>query len=197
MKNELPRTGRHPRSQMGQGILGVVLFGVQIPFILCYFVHMSSNKKDDTTRSVENEILKDRKFSMSEAIGRAGAGNLKGASPVPLSKQALMDLQDLIEDRLVDSEGSLSGTLVQRLKANLPLLDKHRDQPVEALRELLQNLLASQSALDTLVRDTDSRWGRDYQERPRFNIPGRPDAPDDPYTPDSVRLSLQNLLKLI
>ena len=47
---------------------------------------MKSNKKDDTTGSVENEILKERKFSLSEAIGRAGAGNLKGASPIPLTR---------------------------------------------------------------------------------------------------------------
>lgn len=158
---------------------------------------MSSNKKDDTTRSLENEILKDRKFSMSEAIGRANAGNLKGASPVPLSKQALMDLESIIENRIVDPEGSLAGTLVQRLKRNLPLVDKHRDHPVDALKELVQNILSSESALNTLVRDTDARWGRDYQERPMFNVPGKPDAPDDPYTPTSVRATLAKLLDQI
>jgi len=158
---------------------------------------MSSNKKDDTTRSTEDEIRKDRKFSMAEAIGRAGAGNLKGASPVPRSHQALMDLEAILDARLIDSEGSLRGTLVQRLGQNLPLLDKHRDQPAEALRELLTGLLSSESALLTLVRNTDSRWGRDYQERPYFNKPGQPADPDDPYTPESVRQTLQNLLDQI
>lgn len=155
---------------------------------------MSSNKKDDTTRSTEEEIRKDRKFSMAEAIGRAGAGNLKGASPIPLSRQALMDLQSLLDTRLVDPEGSLRKILQQRLSENLPLLDKYRSAPAEALREMLEKLLTSESALLTLVRDTDTRWGRDYQERPRFNIPGKPDAPDDPYTPASVRAALQGLL---
>lgn len=155
---------------------------------------MSSDKKDDTTRSEENEILKDRKFSMAEAIGRAGAGILKGASPIPLTKQALMDLQSILESRLQDPDGSLMETLVLRLSQDLPLLDKHRDHPVEALRELLNKLLSSESALLTLVRDTDARWGRDYQERPRFNFPGKPDAADDPYTPESVRETLEKLL---
>ncbi len=158
---------------------------------------MKSNKKDDTTGSVENEILKERKFSLSEAIGRAGAGNLKGASPIPLTRQALMDLQTLIDVHLEDPDGSLNATLSQRLSQNLPLLDKHREHPVGALKEMLQSLLDSQSALNTLVRDTDARWGRDYQERPRFNIPGKPDAPDDPYTPAGVRIVLENLLSRI
>ena len=88
---------------------------------------MKSNKKDDTTGSVENEILKERKFSLSEAIGRAGAGNLKGASPIPLTRQALMDLQTLIDVHLEDPDGSLNATLSQRLSQNLP--KKRHSQP--------------------------------------------------------------------
>jgi hypothetical protein len=155
---------------------------------------MGSDKKNDTTRSTENEIRKGRKFSVAEAIGRAGAGTLKGASPVPRSQQALMDLGVMLETRLHDPDGSLRATLISRLGHNLPLLDKHRDHPVAALREMLEKLLSSESALQTLVRDTDARWGRDYQERPRFNKPGQPDAPDDPYTPTGVRAALQELL---
>ena len=155
---------------------------------------MGSDKKNDTTRSTENEIRKGRKFSVAEAIGRAGAGTLKGASPVPRSHQALMDLGLMLEARLHDPDGSLRTTLISRLGHNLPLLDKHRDHPAQALREMLENLLSSESALQTLVRDADARWGRDYQERPRFNKPGQPDAPDDPYTPTSVRAALQELL---
>jgi hypothetical protein len=155
---------------------------------------MSSDKKDNTTRSVENEIRKDRKFSLSDAIGRAGGGNLKGASPIPRSRQALMDLENLLSNGLYDPAGSLVGTLVARLNDNLPLLDKHLDAPVGALREMLSAVLSSDSQLQALVRDTDARWGRDYQEKPRFNRPGQPDAPDDPYTPDSVREALGNFL---
>lgn len=158
---------------------------------------MSSKKKNDTTRSTENEILKDRKFSMAEAIGRAGAGNLKGASPVPKSRQALMDLESILDTRLADPEGSLRSTMISLLGQNLPLLDRHLNQPVEALREFLKDILSSESALHDLVRQTDSRWGRDYQERPMFNKPDQPDAPDDPYTWSSVRATLQDLLDQI
>ncbi len=158
---------------------------------------MGSNKKDDTTRSTENEIRKGRKFSLAEAIGRQGAGTLKGASPVPRSRQALMDLEAILETRLADPDGSLCSTLSSRLGQDLPLLDKHRDNPVGALKELLGNLLSSESALQTLVRDTDARWGRDYQERPLFNKPGQTPAPNDPYTPSGVRTTLEKLLAQI
>ena len=158
---------------------------------------MSSKKKNDTTSDTEKEIQQGRKFSVAEAIGRAGAGTLKGASPVPRSQQALMELKTLLSGRLVDPEGSLRSTLVVRLKQELPLLDKHRDQPAAALRELLEKILSSDSALQTLVRDTDARWGRDYQERPIFNEPDQEDHPDDPYTPKSVRTALENLLDQI
>ncbi len=158
---------------------------------------MSSNKKNDTTKDTEKEIRQSRKFSVADAIGRAGAGTLKGASPVPRSQQALMDLESLLSNKLVDPEGSLRSTLLVRLEQNLPLLDKHLDQPARALSELVNSILKSESALQTLVRETDSRWGRDYQERPMFNRPGLEDNPDDPYTPASVKLALETLLKLI
>ncbi len=158
---------------------------------------MSSNRKNNQLRSTEEEIRKERKFSITEAISRAAAGNLKGASPVPLTRQALMNLETILDTRLIDSDGSLRATLHQRLNSNLPLLDRHRDKPVEALKELLTGLLASESALNNLVRDTDARWGRDYQERPRFNKPGQEPKPDDPYTPNGVRTALQNLLDQI
>ncbi len=143
------------------------------------------------------EIRQSRKFSVADAIGRAGAGTLKGSSPIPRSKQALMELKTLLADRLHDPEGSLGATLVIRLAQDLPLLDKHLDQPAGALRILLENLLSSDSALQTLVRDTDARWGRDYQERPMFNKPGQDDHPDDPYTPKGVKSALEALLDQI
>ena len=158
---------------------------------------MTSNKKNDTTNDTEKEIRQSRKFSVADAIGRAGAGTLKGASPIPRSKQALMELETLLQNKLPDSEGSLRATLLVRLGLNLPLLDQHLDEPAGALRKMLNDILSSQSALQTLVRDTDARWGRDYQERPMFNKPGQEDHPDDPYTPASVRIAIEAMLELI
>ena len=157
----------------------------------------SNNKKNDTTQETEKEIRQSRKFSVAEAIGRAGAGTLKGASPIPRSQQALMDLKSLLQGKLQDPEGSLRATIMVRLEVNLPLLDQHLDRPAGALRHLLEKILSSESALQTLVRDTDARWGRDYQERPMFNKPGQDDEPDDPYTPTSVRTTLEALLTQI
>ncbi len=158
---------------------------------------MASNKKNDTTDDVEKEILQSRKFSVADAIGRAGAGTLKGASPIPRSRQALMELKTLLSARLHDPEGSLRATIMVRLEQELPLLDKHLDNPAGALREWLENLLESDSAMQSLVRAADARWGRDYQERPLFNKPGQENHPDDPYTPEGVKTLLETLLDQI
>lgn len=158
---------------------------------------MAAKKKNDTTKATEKEILSSRKFSVAEAIGRANAGVMKGASPIPRTRQMVMELSELIENRLNDPEGSLAATLSMRLGQQLPLLDRHRDHPLAALQEFLQKFLNSETELNSLVRDTDARWGRDYQEKPRFNIPGQPDAPDDPYTPKGVRQALECLFSTL
>jgi hypothetical protein len=145
---------------------------------------------DDDGAALEAEIRRGRTFSLAEAVGRAAAGSLKGASPVPASRQALLAAEALLEAKLNDPEGSLAGTLLARLADDLPLLDRHRDHPADALAELLDRVLATPAALADFVRETDARWGRDYDERPRFESPGRPAAPDDPYPVDDVRARL-------
>jgi hypothetical protein len=53
----------------------------------------------DTPRSeadaaLEREILKERKFTLAEAIGRlAGPGAMKGESPVPRMRQAEIEIE--------------------------------------------------------------------------------------------------------
>ncbi len=155
---------------------------------------MASQKKDDSTKTTEIEIRKSRRFNLADAIGRAGAGNLKGASPIPRSQQVLMDLEESLAAGLYDPPGSLAAVLMARLKQNLPLIDKHLDDPTGALREMIQQLLRSESLLLALARETDVRWGRDYQERPFFHRPGQPADPEDPYTPTGIRETLQDFL---
>lgn len=148
---------------------------------------------DDGAAALEAESLRGRTFGLAEAVGRAAAGSLKGASPVPVSRQALLAAAALLEAKLDDPEGSLAATLLARLADDLPLLDRHRDRPAGALAELLDRMLATPAALAEFVRETDARWGRDYDERPRFEAPGRPAAVDDPYTVDNVRARLAAL----
>lgn len=144
-------------------------------------------------RSTEQEIRRGRKFSVAEAVGREAGGALKGASPVAAADRLLAEIEELLESRLRDSEGSLARTLMACLKQDTPLLGRHLDDAPGALRELLDRVVGSASQLGQLVRDADARWGRDYGERPHFNRPGQPDHPEDPYTPEGVRDALQQL----
>ncbi len=156
---------------------------------------MSSNKKPDSDQELEPSPLQGRKFSLSEAIGRAGQGTLKGASPVSPSVQLILGIQDYLEINLPDQEGSLIRTILSQLEANLPLLAEHHGNPQAALRHYLKQVLNSETNLKHLVRDTDARWGRDYYEQPFFEKPGQPVNPEDPYTNEKVEILLKLLAK--
>ncbi len=148
---------------------------------------------DPGADDAEREALRLRAFDLASAIARAGADNLKGASPVPAARQLVLAVTALLAARLPDSEGSLARVLAARLEDDPPLLDRHRGAPPAALAELLDRALATPTALADLVREVDARWGRDYDERPRFEAADRPPAPDDPYTIESVRALLKAL----
>lgn len=150
---------------------------------------------------VERESLLRHGFDAAAVVGRAGAGSLKGASPVPAARQALLAAGALLEAHLPESEGSLARTLLARL-ADAPALLHHGDRPDSAIAPsalvgVLDRLLAEPALLAEFVREVDARWGRDYDERPHFETPGRPPAPDDPYTLDGVRTLLQELRRAL
>ena len=57
-----------------------------------------------------------------------------------------------------------------------------------------REVLGSEYGLKELVREADVEWGRVFGERPRFETDGCPAAPDDPYTAESVRTALTQLV---
>jgi hypothetical protein len=64
----------------------------------------------------EREICADRKFSLGEAIGRmAGAGALKGESPITRQRQAELMIQDHLCRHLTDPGGVLGGVLLRHV----------------------------------------------------------------------------------
>jgi hypothetical protein len=69
------------------------------------------------------------------------------------------------------------------------------DQPMVVLAGYCQKVLDSDYLLDELVRDADIEWGRVMGERPYFEKENSPCHPADPYTVESVRNSLSDLLK--
>ena len=152
------------------------------------------SKTTDADKELEREIRADRKFSLAEAIGRlAGPGMMKGVSPVPLREQAIVAIDEYIVKNLLDGRGSLSVVLRRFAKDSDLLLDNY-DRPYAALANGLRRILDSDYLLRELVRETDAEWGRTYGERPFFELPGRPAHPGDPYTIESVRASLEQLL---
>ena len=153
------------------------------------------NKKKilEKPADTEQEIRRDRKFSLAEAVGREAAGALKGASPVTAARQLLLEIENILATKLDDPEGSLQRTIMARLANDPPLLARHFGNAPAALCEFLDGILVSTLALTTLVRDADARWGRDFTEKPYFNSPDQTSHPEDPYTPQSVGARLQVL----
>ena len=142
---------------------------------------------------LEREIRGERKFSLSEAIGRlAGPGMMKGVSPVAPLQQAVAELQEYIRRHLADSAGFLPDVLLRQV-AESELLLHHFDRPLVALAAFVRQVLDSDYALKELVREADVEWGRVTGERPCFEKEGSPPATGDPYTLESVRTALIQL----
>lgn len=142
------------------------------------------------------EILAGRKFSLGEAIGRMAGGMMKGESPVTLKRQAEATIEDFLRRNLTDAGGVLCGVLLRRFGQSDRLLG-HYDQPLAELANAIQQVLGTEFLLQELVREADVEWGRVFGERPHFERPGRPSDPDDPYTIESVRMALSQLVSKI
>ena len=146
----------------------------------------------DSNEEIAREIRAHRKFSLADAIGQASGGDLmKGGSPVSRKRQAELAVEEYLRRHLVDPGGVLRIVMLRRLGESL--LNADYDQPLAALAEYIPGVLTSEHLLAELVREADAEWGRIQGERPYFQTPDRPPHPDDPYTLDSVRLTLFQL----
>jgi hypothetical protein len=144
---------------------------------------------------LEREIRQGRKFTLEEAIARlAGPGILKGESPIGRLQQAEFEIESWLRTHLLDSGGALGPALNRRVKGSELLLNNF-DTPLVVLASYCQHMLGSDFQLAELVRDADVEWARVMDERPYFERPGSPCHPDDPYTIESVRNSLSDLLR--
>jgi hypothetical protein len=149
-------------------------------------------KRSEADAELEREIRKDRKFSLSEAIGRlAGPGAMKGASPVSRKQQAEAAIETWLRQHL--SKPALE-TVLLRCVSQSELLLNNYDQPLIVLAAYCQKVLGSDRHLKELVRDCDEEWGRVFGERPHFDVEGAAPDPDDPYTAESVRRRLSGLI---
>ena len=147
---------------------------------------------NDKNEGIEREIRMNRKFSLSDAIAQIGGGGfMKGGSPISRKRQAEFEVEEYLRRHLVDSGGVLKRVLLRHLGKDL--FDNKYDHPIGALSDYIPRLLASEQLLAAFVREADAEWGRANDERPYFQEAGHPSDSDDPYTIDSVRLTLLQL----
>jgi len=159
---------------------------------------------DDRTKNpseadgkLEREIREGRKFTLEEAIGRlAGPGMMKGVSPVRRKQQAEAEIESFLDRHLMTPAGALSAVLLRQVKQSDVLLN-HFDQPLVVLTTVVQQVLESEYLLGEFVRESDVEWGRTYGERPIFQKEGCPPLTGDPYTIESVRVTLSKLIEQV
>ncbi len=146
-----------------------------------------------TEKQIEKELRGQTKFSLGGAIGRAGKGLMKGASPISPQEQASKTLQEWINVNTPDPSGALKEILRRRIRTTVypDAIDPQHPYPV--LSKLVDAILANDYQLKEFVRQVDIRWGEIYQERPHFEKEGQPPHPDDEYTIASVRETLTEL----
>jgi hypothetical protein len=161
-------------------------------------LHMNDDKSTqhrDANSELQSEIREGRKFTLEEAIGRmVGPGAMKGESPVARLRQAEVEIGSWLRIHLVDSGGALETVLHRDVKAS-ELLLKNFDEPLVVLANYCRQILDSDYLLAELVRNADVEWGRLMGERPLFERTGTDPQPEDPYTLESVRTTVSELLK--
>ena len=148
----------------------------------------------DTDAEIEREVRLGRKLGPKDLLARmAGPGALKGASPVSPVQQAETEIGTWLGGNLADSAGALRVVLHRHLRGSALLLD-NLERPLAALEQYCRGVLASESLLRELVSEADVDGGRAMDERPHFERDGATPHPDDPYTFESVRRALAELL---
>jgi hypothetical protein len=150
----------------------------------------------DQWKDIERELRQGREFTLADAIGRlAGPGAMKGVSPVARRQQCEAEIEYWLRDHLSDSDGALRTVLLQAVKRSELLLNNYDQPPLVVLAAYCQRVLNSQPVLKELVREADSEWGRAYGERPHFDRDGQAPHADDPYTIESVRKRLADVIE--
>ncbi|MCA9253027.1 MAG: hypothetical protein KDA54_18005 [Phycisphaerales bacterium] len=152
------------------------------------------HRPDANDADIQRDIRSHRKFNVAEAIGRMGGADLlKGASPVTLKRQAEFEIAQYLESQPIVLGDSLANVLTRHVIESTFILERGYEQPIVALKFIIDQLLRSEESLKEFVREIDAEWGRINQERPYFERPGQPPSPADPYTIESVRAALSKL----
>ena len=153
------------------------------------------DKKKDG--DIEREISMEREFSLGAAIAQEAGSFFKGEQAVPKHKQAQNHIVQFIREHLRDASGALKRQLEVMVTENYVLVGEHVDAPLEAIRVVVQRILANDPTFFEFARQVAQRYGQMYGTRPHFQTPGQDPHPDAPYTHDSVQAALRDLLARI
>src|SRR5215831_17636241 len=92
---------------------------------------------------LERAIRAERKFTLSEAIGRlAGPGMMKGVSPITRKEQAVVEIREYLGRHLADAGGVLPAVLLRQVRESELLLNAF-DQPLVVLAGYVRQVLDS------------------------------------------------------
>lgn len=146
---------------------------------------------------LQRDILRGRQFTLADLIAREGGDFLKGESPVPKMVQVTTEIKQFIAANLGDSSGALQAILQLTVDEAIRKVSQNLDDPLQALRAILEEILDNPALLYELVHRVDVKWGQMYGERPFFQQPNQIPHPEDEYTHDSVRERLESLLERV
>lgn len=154
-------------------------------------------QRSEADAEIEREVRQGRKPGAKDLLARmAGPGAMKGASPVSPVQQAETEIGNWLRVNATGEGSALQAVLHRNLKGSALLLD-NIDRPLVALASYCERVLGSEELLKDLVREVDVEWGRAMGERPFFQREGSLPDPEDPYTLESVRRNVEEMLRLL
>ncbi|MGK7909917.1 MAG: hypothetical protein AB4050_00310 [Synechococcus sp.] len=157
-------------------------------------MHNLSDSDSDRESDLQQEILRGRKFTLSEAIAREAGSFMKGESPIPKYVQAEYAAKTIITKHLTDSGGILQIVLGRWVTVE-SRISRYVDDPVMAVHETVKMLLEQNELFSEFVREVDIQWGQVNGERPHFQRLGEKAHPEDEYSHESVREQLSTFLQ--
>src|SRR5262245_40485115 len=84
----------------------------------------SPREGSEADADLEREIRRERKFNLTEAIGRlAGPGAMKGVSPIARKQQAAVEIETWLRRNLLTAEDALGVVLLRHVKESDLLLN--------------------------------------------------------------------------
>ncbi|MBE9070263.1 hypothetical protein IQ260_26835 [Leptolyngbya cf. ectocarpi LEGE 11479] len=143
---------------------------------------------------LQRQIRAERKFNLSEAIGREGGSFLKGSQAmVPRPLRALAAINGSIDQHLVDPHGALQPCLKRWVKTD-GRIGKYLDEPLTALQVIVLDIMENPPILYEFARQVAVECGQMNGERPYFQKPGTEASPDAAYSHKSIQGILAELL---